>query len=141
MIPINQSDIREGFGNCMQAALASLFELSLAETINVMDYPENDWQDQYYGWLQSIGYRFVGQVIPNSSKRVTYRNLQTMTAINNCFFAAVSNGDINGGTHAVVTDKSGIVIHDPHPEKYYCGKDVVKSGDVIYWHHYKKVEV
>ena len=43
MIKVFQAVIDKDKGDCMRAAVASLFELGLFEVPNFIDYPDDEW--------------------------------------------------------------------------------------------------
>lgn len=50
MKPINQTIFKPPHGNCLQAAIASIFELPLDKVPNFMER-KSDWWDFYQRWL------------------------------------------------------------------------------------------
>lgn len=53
MIPIYQTIMKPPLGNCMQACLASLFEVPLEDVPNFMDGPHDSWWERYCDWMVS----------------------------------------------------------------------------------------
>jgi hypothetical protein len=49
MKPVYQTIFKPPLGNCLQACLASLFELPLANVPNFME--AKDWWDEYCNWM------------------------------------------------------------------------------------------
>lgn len=137
MKPIDQTDISKDSGTCMQAVLASLFERPLSETINVMDYQEEDWHIPFMEWIdKSTKYQYAGVVNAHSDKAQTLNALNSMYAVGGFYYGVVPSRNHDGVTHAVIIDRQGIVRHDPNPDKKWQGVNVVDSGDLIYWYEF-----
>jgi len=137
MKAIDQTLVCKGFGNCMQAVLASLFEKELTETINVMELPEDKWHIPFMNWIESIGYDYVGVMNSATTKKETYSDLRSQVAVKDYFYAVVPSKNFKKCSHAVIIDRNGVVAHDPNPKKQWQGIDVVESGDLQYWYRFE----
>jgi len=131
--PVNQTIVAKGSGNCMQASFASLFECSLDEAINPMSYSPAKWVIPFMEWVNSRGYEYEGTISAKENKKDTYAAIASMSAIDDCFYAAVPSKNNIGVGHAVIINRIGIVVHDPNPDKKYLGINVIESGDLVYW--------
>jgi len=127
MIPIYQTIIDPGKGNCMQAAVASLLELPLEQVPNFIES-----QNPQHDFLQlalDLGYDVLGSLYnyPHSEYS-TIHQLQSddeIIGIKGFFYATVyspkyydkSKGPnrLSQITHAVIIDKNYHIVHDPNP--------------------------
>ncbi len=92
-------------GNCLQACLASIFNLSLDEVPHFVEHGAS-WYDDMQAWLMQRGYYaldllFDDGYIPN----VDIRGYHCLNGISP-----------RGIRHSVVC-KDGDMIHDPHPSR------------------------
>ncbi len=123
-----------GNGNCMQATLATLFNIPLAEAFDVHDHnsKKGDWHLPFMNWLEKRG-RDLDTGYPAGTHEHTIEMLNHSGDIDGYFYAVVPSVKNELGFHAVVMDKQGNVVHDPHPEKAYQDKNIVESHDLEYW--------
>ncbi len=134
MIKVNQTVIDKGIGNCMQAVLASLFEVELSEAINVMELPEDSWHIPFIEWIESVEYEYSGVINAHPDTRETFKALNSVHAIDGYFYGVVPSKTFEGVSHAVIIDREGKVVHDPNPNKKWEGINVVVTGDLVYWY-------
>lgn len=140
MIKTDQTIVCKGFGNCMQAVLASLFEKELSETINVMELPDDAWHIPFMEWIDSVGYSYEGVMNACSSAEQNQRDLQDSEyCVGGFFYGVVPSKNFKSVTHAVIIDCNGLVVHDPNPDKKWLGVNIATSKDLIYWYQFKKV--
>ena len=133
MIKVFQTVVGKGKGNCAQAAFASLLEVPLEEAINIMDYSIEEWHTPLCKWFDDIGYEWTVHSTPEEKDKA-YEDLKSQYAIKGCFYASVPSKNFKNTTHAVIINRDGIVVHDPHPEQAWVDIDVVDSGDLNYWY-------
>lgn len=104
MIPVCQTRDGEG-GNCFQAAIASLFELSLDDVPDFVNlYPDtNDFSRETKNWFQDRGLYMLTTWFDNGAD------------INNIdgYYLMVGNGP-RGVLHNVI-GRAGQMVFDPHP--------------------------
>ena len=137
MIRVGQTVTDKNNGTCMQAVLASLFEKPLSETINIMEYPENEWYLPFLEWVDNnTNYQYEGVINAHDDKSQTLKALNSMYAIDGFYYGVVPSKNFDGVTHAVIIDRNGIVQHDPNPDEKWQDVNVVESGDLIYWHDF-----
>lgn len=134
MIKINQTVVDKGNGNCMQAVLASLFEVELDKTINVMDLPETQWHIPFMEWIETVGYEYGGVIGKHDDNKETLKALSSLYAVGGYFYGVVNSKNFKGVTHAVIIDRQGIIVHDPNPDKKWEGINTVETGELIYWY-------
>lgn len=130
-------------GNCMQAAMASLFELELEQVPDFILEPNNRWHQRFWEFIESQGYSFEGTLYniedskirgihkqiyldhynkyKDSNKQNQLERIKEMDGINGLFYASVYSPNYldltqdNVGTHAVLIDKNFNIVHDPNP--------------------------
>ena len=117
MIPINQTEVSSGKGNCMQSAIASLFEVPLENIPNFIEYKEN-WISVFFNIFKYYGY---GYPTPVDIRDLELENLKEILqydgGINGHFYAVVKSQTFKNTTHAVIMDLNGNIVHDPNPNK------------------------
>jgi len=130
MKPVYQTVIDPDKGNCMQAALASLFELELEE---VPDFVTSDISFEYF--LNKHGYILDGLLCNWNEKNTknlytTIDKLSEEKGIKGLFYASVYSPkytDVNRTLeevkrdyktvcHAVICDQNYNIVFDPNPE-------------------------
>ena len=132
-----QSRIEKKHGTCMQAAIASLFEMFLDDVPNFIELGE-DWFDIYVKFYEDRGYP-LNMFNPCGMVDVAKQALEIDKGINGYWCAAVQS--INFGKdvwHAVIIDKDLNVVHDPNPNNFghtYKPEDILLI-DVVNgnWH-------
>jgi hypothetical protein len=135
-----QTIIEKGNGNCMQAALASLFNLELTDVPHFLSYGEDCFK-VWHDFIKNHGYEQTGVLFNKNYNRLLaptaccfkkeawYRpgllsitNLKKHGGVDGFFYASVyspkyfnyKDGFMN--THAVIVDINCNVVHDPNPE-------------------------
>jgi hypothetical protein len=89
-------------GDCLSAALASLFDLDIDEVPRFIDRRETFWDD-FMLWLESMGYEYNG---------LTSREYNFPTIAG---YYLVQGLSPRGHSHVVIY-KGRVMVHDPHPE-------------------------
>jgi hypothetical protein len=135
MHKVYQTIVDKGYGNCMQAAIASLLELSLKEVPNFIEY-KNDWFSPLWELLKKYGYEYNGCLyninryrIINKRKglqtvhlKTNFNKIKQMEGVKGYFFASVYSpkfynpNEDPATTHAVIIDKKFNIVHDVNPE-------------------------
>jgi len=118
MIPVYQTVIDKGRGNCLQAAMASMFHLELEQVPHFILY--EDWFKVFWHWLHALDHDYYGC---RNAERLADAQL-----VNDALYCSVWSKLFPGGTHAVLINREGVVIHDPNPNKLFLGENVVESG-------------
>jgi hypothetical protein len=110
MIPINQTIFsgEEKRGNCLQACIASLFELKLEEVPHFLEY--EDWDKALEDFIDTQGYFFEG--------RAPFKEINNLQFIDEKLggYIILGGEGPRGFGHAVIY-KDGKLIHDPHPSE------------------------
>lgn len=115
MKPVKQTDTSFETGNCLQACVASIFELELDEVPHFISYGD-DWWFQYRDFLaaRNISVVWTTKFVPIGAWHI----------------ASVNSPRYAGGSHAVVCDTEGKIVHDPHPDV----TDLSINGDPVGYH-------
>lgn len=102
MKPIFQNKLHGGDvkGNCMQACLASVFELPLDQVPSFEMMERTEWRAAFDVWLNEQGYSLVQQLAePDIAE----------------YYLII--GDAPRGFLHCVVGKDGEMVHDPHPSQ------------------------
>lgn len=125
MKPVNQTKFvtNDGIdiGNCLQACIASIFELTLEEVPHfAMD---DDWQEALDDFLDDYGfYHLITSVRDIENNRpVRYKGYHLLNGITN---------RTKISTHCVVA-KNGKMIFDPHPSR--AGLTEAQNAIIFVW--------
>nr|WP_228857592.1 hypothetical protein [Pseudomonas syringae] len=86
-------------GNCMRAALASIFEIGIDEIPSFEEMARGEWGDAFKQWLFEIGYTLVDT---KADPRL------------DDFYLAIGSAGEKDTTHCVVY-YNGELAHDPYP--------------------------
>lgn len=137
MKKVFQTVVGKGHGNCMQAAVASLFDCELEEVPNFIEYKDG-WFKPLYEFMIPRGYDYEGMLhnkvhsmLMNPTSEcfmktkwhkphmITRGKLYKEQGINELFLASVFSPKLftwaDNVTHAVIIDKDYNILHDPNP--------------------------
>ncbi len=129
MIPVDQTVVHGERGNCLQASIASLFELKLEQVPHFMLFNGPiQWNDVLYCFIWAMGYDWIANGDPTESKII-----KRDRTINGLTEACVPSKNFPEKYHSVIIDINGNVVHDPGPKKSYLGINVIESGDIVSW--------
>lgn len=137
MKKVYQSRIERKHGTCMQAAIASLFEMFIEDVPNFIELGD-DWFWSMRKFYKERGYEMC-TFNPQKDIELTKQVLEFDGGINGYWYASVPSINLGKGvTHAVIVDKDLNVVHDPNPNNYghiYSPEDIL-SIDVCKggWH-------
>ena len=137
MKKVYQSRIDKNHGTCMQAAIASLFEMFIEDVPNFVELGE-EWFDIYVKFYEDNGY-LLNIFNPQGRIDIAKQALEVDKGINGYWYASVESINLGKDVwHAVIIDKDLNVIHDPNPNNYghvYKPEDIL-SIDVVKdnWH-------
>lgn len=138
MTPIYQTVVCSERGNCMQAVVASLFDLELEQVphFRLYDIGPNrgrfSWFYVFVGFFRSVGYEF--RTYSRGYKRC---KLRKRDSIGGYFYASVQSKTFKNTSHAVIIDLKGVVVHDPNPNRARLGANVLESGELDGWYRFK----
>lgn len=136
MIKVFQTVTDRYIGNCMQAALASLFELSLEEVPHFRILGPN-WFESFWEFLKNTPYEYEGS-IPNPRAlgywgEDRFEKIKDMTGVKGYFYAVVYSPayfkpeemcTFDAAKHAVIINKNLEIVHDPNPNNQNYLSDV-----------------
>ena len=154
---IYQRRVDPGHGDCMQAAIASLFD---DEYENVPAFIEHEnWFELFIQYAESKGYEYEGMFhnkiwgtllnptfecfeTPTFAEWsiLTYENLKKHEGVNGLFYCSVLSPkyfswDKIHETHAVICDSNLNIVHDPNKEygsiKAYPLSSVIGCNGII----------
>ena len=137
MKKVYQSRIDKNHGTCMQAAIASLFEIFIEDVPNFVELGE-EWFDIYVKFYEDNGY-LLNIFNPQGRIDIAKQALEVDKGINGYWYASVESINLGKDVwHAVIIDKDLNVVHDPNPNNYghvYKPEDIL-SIDVVKdnWH-------
>lgn len=133
MKEVDQTIVEQFRGDCHRAVIASIFELGIEQVPNFRLYSDSDWFRIYYYFLYALGYEYIGsKKLPN--------DLNLDNSLDGYFDAVVKSKTFENTYHAVVIDSSGLVVHDPNPNKRWKGINVVDSVELEYWYIFNKLD-
>lgn len=117
MKKVYQTIVDEHKGNCMQAAVASLFELPLEEVPNFIEHG-TDWFQIMYSFFKERGHDICyinrnGRHETELLKRVAKFD----GGVNGYLYASVQSQTFPDVYHAVVIDTDLNIVHDPNPNQ------------------------
>lgn len=125
MIKVLQDKLLPPHGNCMDACMASIFEIKLSDCPNYS--PNNpDWWERIEEFVNSkgfdllIGYRPDANIVPKGCQ------------------IAVVDSPRGPWLHAVVA-LDGVIVWDPHPDQDSYGLPIkeydliIKKGELVKW--------
>lgn len=154
MKKVYQTIIDEGHGNCMQAAIASLFELNLEDVPHFLEAGDNWWKD-----FDRIFKEQTGNDPTYINRRQDEKIDGVLNAarldggINGYFYASVKSRTFPDVNHAVIVDTNLNVVHDPNPNGkalsltpddilgIYITKDIIigKTGKAFTYEEWEEV--
>jgi len=150
MKKVFQTIVDKDYGNCMQAAIASLLELELDEVPNFIKYKDG-WFLELWELLKKHGYTYNGSLYNyENNKRLhpeidstkienRFHELKEMEGVHSYFYASVYSpkyyDSIFQVYHSVIIDKDCNIVHDPNPEykniiKYPLSDEIGYNGIV-----------
>jgi len=159
MTRVYQTIVDPNHGNCMQAVIASLLELSLDDVPHFLEFKDR-WFTEFVKFLNKKGYRYHGMFHNKNYNRLlnptsccfkeerfhrpnilSITNLKKAKGINGYFYGSVLSpknfnfGDGSNKTHAIIIDVNCRVVHDVNQEYKniikYPLSDLLKYNGVI----------
>jgi len=127
MKKVYQTIVDKDHGNCMQAVVASLFELELDEVPNFIELGDN-WMITMMKFFEDRGYDICTIYKQRHDTEELKRIAKFDGGINGYFYGVVNSKLFEGGTHAVVIDSDLNIVHDVNPSEVYLSctpEDVV----------------
>jgi hypothetical protein len=140
MKKVYQTIVNKGYGNCMQAAIASLMNKDLDDVPNFISFNEL-WYEEMRNYLNTLGYDITGYLWNKNYNRLvnptgycfkepkwhepsmlTLKNIRENGGVDGFFYATVLSPKYFNYTdgfhqrHAVICDLNCHIVHDPNPE-------------------------
>jgi len=116
MKKVYQKLVDKDHGDCMQAVVASLFELELDEVPKFIELG-GDWHSAMWNFFVERGYNRICTITRHRHDEDGF--LQKVAhfdgGVNGYFYASVKSKTYEGVGHAVVVDEDLNVVHDPNP--------------------------
>ena len=132
MKPVNQKIADGNVGDCMRATVASLLELE-SEAVPHFLLSGELYHDVWVSFFWAHGWDYRGCVSGGIPPCV----IRPECSINGYFPASVKSYLFNNNTHSVIMDINGVVVHDPSSSKYYQGKKVYGTTELLSWQTFK----
>lgn len=112
MKKVYQTIVDKDKGNCMQAVVASLFEVDLNNVPDFLNFGD-DWFWEFLYYFRDKGYK-PSYIYKN--KNYDLKDVAIFDGgVNGYFYASVPSATFDGLTHAVVVNMDLNVVHDPNP--------------------------
>ena len=119
MKKVYQTIVDRECGNCMQATIASLFELTLEEVPNFIELGD-EWHWRMMEFFKEKGYTDICTIYKNRHTTEQLRNIAKFDGgVNGYHYAVVNSKIFEGGTHALVVDSDLNIVHDVNPSETY----------------------
>jgi len=117
MKKIFQTIVDKNHGNCMQAVVASLFDLELNQVPNFIE--SDSWFIDMMNFFKKQGYSDICPIYKNrhDDKLFLKKVAKFDKGVNGYFYASVPSQTYEDITHAVVVDENLNIIHDPNPNQ------------------------
>jgi hypothetical protein len=110
--PINER------GNCWQAAVASILELTLDEVPDINDFQDGEWFEKFREWLNQFGLDIRGLSHESEGN-------QTNNESRGYYLLECESTTLYQGEHHIVVARNGEVVHDPNPKACMQGKPIL----------------
>ena len=126
--------------NCLQACLATVFQMNMDKVVNVVEETNivQTWQEALIKWLEPLHIRFTDTLLANCiSREDTLYKLGKTRNVNGMIIANVDSPDYANVMHSVIINVDGVCIHDPHPDKPNLGRDLVADHALRNWYELK----
>lgn len=139
MKKVYQEIVCKDKGDCMRAAIASLFDLNLWEVPNFIKEAANSEGDNANAnwllikWLSEKGYEhptYINKIEGHATRNTEYlkRVAKHDGGTNGYFYASVPSQTFEYVSHAVIVDLDLNIVHDPNPNQKALA---LKPEDVI----------
>jgi hypothetical protein len=133
MKKIFQEVVDKGFGDCVRATMASLFEMNLHDVPDFMKEhtKENPQALQVMRFMESKGYPDTMYINPQPDE--TIEQFQKILAfdggIDGLFYASVDSQTFEDTSHAVIINAKMEIVHDPNKNgrALELGPEAIKS--------------
>ena len=136
MIPVYQTIVAKGDGDCHRAAVASILDLTIEQVPHFRRF-ERGWIGIYIAFMQAMGYDFAG-----TGRLAVRRDKIAEDAVfpGGLILAAVPSRTFADVRHQVVITPDGLVVHDPNPNQLWAGVDLFAENVDFTWDLFDKME-
>lgn len=124
--PVDQEIVDKGYGDCLRACYASLLGLPIDAVPNFIRH-EQRWFLVLNQFLWTCGWNFAGTGWWYRDRPRTPRYEESIRGF---LKASVDSRVYKGGSHAVIINCNGLVVHDPSPYKLHQGVNVIQTGEL-----------
>lgn len=125
MKKITQSIISKTKGDCLRAAIASMFELTVEQVPHFILFEDN------YFYMMICFIWGLGYNLNYADKKIKFTKKHL---INGCIMASVNSKTYKQVSHVVLVNSTGKVIHDPHPNQKWLGINLLKTKQLEGWY-------
>ena len=126
MIKVFQSIIDGKNGDCIRAAVASIFEL-LPEQVPHFKLYEREWMNIYIHFLMAMGYSWNGNCHLHTKLAKEEFLAGKYADVKSYYIANAPSKTFAGLRHIVVVNKEGVVEHDPNPNGLWLGENLLNQ--------------
>jgi len=116
MIKVYQTIVSKGTGNCMQAAIASLFDEKLEDVPNFKELGDG-WFLAMHHFCEDRGYDLCYINKGKYNTEFMRKIAEFDGGVGGYFYGVVKSQTFENTTHAVIVDKNLNVVHDPNPNQ------------------------
>lgn len=121
MKKVFQTIVDKEKGNCMQAAIASLYETELNEVPNFIEYDADENTSAHQELWRFMNEKGHCYLYINRDDRNTTEFMKKIAkfdgGINGYFIASIKSQTFDDVYHAVVIDTNLNIVHDPNPNQ------------------------
>lgn len=121
MTKVFQTIIDRGKGNCMQAVVASLFDLKLEQVPNFIELPLDSWWEEFERIFEENGHKDISVCVVKDNLNAAKSIMNIDGGINGYYYGVINSRTYDGVLHAVVVDSDLKVVHDPNPNQLCLG--------------------
>ena len=134
MIPIDQTIVSRGDGDCTRACVASILDLTIEQVPHFLRFKDT-WFNHLTSFFWTMGYRSEGtaHLYKEGKSKPHCHSLYKTPSIKGYFIASVPSKTFENIGHSVIINKKGIVVHDPNPNKRWQDINVRKSKELEDW--------
>lgn len=118
-------------GDSLRAGVASMFELNILQVPHFLLFGKR-WYSMLYSFLWAIGYKLEYYT------SIDREEFSRKHLINGCILASVKSKTFKNGTHCVLVNSKGRVLHDPNPNQWYKDINIIETKDIVGWHVIRK---
>jgi hypothetical protein len=129
MIKVYQTCVDKDKGDCMRAAVASIFDLQLDEVPNFSEMQDSEAYCAFVHFVISRGYKHPTCLTMYQNGLATMlKALAFDGGVNGYFIASINSLTFENVLHAVIVDSNLNVVHDPNPNQKAIG---INKADIL----------